>query len=406
MIELSFGVLDRADTNFVVIAILLGALLVPLRVAHHAQLLPASVTEELKGLAILSIVLAHISYMLVADKQYLFPLSIAAGVGVDVFLFLSGFGLTAGLMKERIAPIEFYRRRLIKVFIPLWLVLLLLFAADALLLHRYYSLSYMLRSMLGWFPDASGTDDVNSPFWYITWLLMFYLLLPVLFSERRPWLTAILLAVIANAVAIADPFHLQVTWLHRLHTCAFSLGMIAAWAIHEPEQGCNRVALKLKQFRNDAAPSLRYPLLVAMLLLAGYCAAHNTAASWPVLSSALHAMNVDENVFINQATSLITMSALLLVFLLKRVEFSMLQLFGVYSFEIYLIHWPLMSRYDVFFHDTPAWLAPLLWLGALIALGWLLQKETAPLGRLLARRTAMYERRPAISGNHESPHRY
>lgn len=386
MIELSFGSLGLAYTNLLIVAILVGALLVSLHKTQHTELLPVSVSQELKGLAILAIVLAHISYMLVTENRYLFPLSIAAGVGVDIFLFMSGFGLTIGLMKKRMSALEFYRRRLIKVFIPLWIVLLLLFAADALVLQRYYPLTYMLRSMLGWFPDAAGFEDVNSPFWYITWLLMFYVLLPLLFSTKRPWLTAIVLAVIANVIAVTDPFGLQVDWLHRLHTNAFSVGMIVAWALHEPKEGHNRLATYLKVFRSDAAPWVRYAVLLVMTVSAGYFAYNNGAGAWPWLAPLLHAAGFDENFFIGQATSLITMAALLVVFSLKRVEFGVLHLFGVYSFETYLLHWPLMSRYDVFFHHTPAWLALLLWLAAFIVLGWLLQKITTPVGQWFDRR--------------------
>ena len=381
MIELSFGSLGLANTNLIIIVVLLGALLVSLRKTQHTDLLPVSVSQELKGLAILGIVLAHISYMLVTDNHYLFPLSMAAGVGVDIFLFMSGFGLTLGLLKKYMSPLEFYRRRLIKVFIPLWVMLLLLFAADALLLQHYYSPLYVLRSLLGWFPTANGYIDVNSPYWYISWLLMFYLLLPLLFNAKRPWLTAIALAVIANLVAIINPLDLQVDWLHRLHTNAFSFGMIVAWAINEPKGGSNKLATRLKLFRANAAPWLRYPLLLAMLVVAGYFAANNADSSWPKLSPALQAAGFEANYFIGQATSLLAMTALLIFFSLKRVEFRFLYLFGVYSFETYLMHWPLMSRYDVFFHHVPAWLAPLLWLSAFIALGWLLEKVTTPLGR-------------------------
>jgi hypothetical protein len=39
-----------------------------------------------------------------------------------------------------------------------------------------------------------------------------------------------------------------------------------------------------------------------------------------------------------------------------------------------------MSRYDVFFHQLPAWIATVLWVIAFIGIGWLLQKITTPIG--------------------------
>jgi peptidoglycan/LPS O-acetylase OafA/YrhL len=380
MIALDFGSLGLAATNGIIIAALIATLLISLRRTQPVDLLPVAVSQELKGLAILAIVLAHISYMLVTDNRYLYPLSIAAGIGVDIFLFMSGFGLTVGMLKKRMPALEFYRRRLIKVFIPLWVVLILLFAADAAFLQRFYPAIYMLRSLLGWFPHGDAYEDVNSPFWYISWLLMFYILFPVLFSAQRPWLTAIALAVIANVVAIADPLELHVDWLHRLHTNAFSLGMIVAWLIREPKGSNNVLVQNLKNFRDHASPVLRGILLLAATGAAGFFALNNSDAAWPRLAQGLTAIGFDAGFFIGQATSLIALAALLFVFSFKKFEFKLLYLFGVYSFETYLLHWPLMARYDVFFHHTPPWLAPLLWLPAFIAIGWLLQKITTPLG--------------------------
>ena len=220
---------DPVHSTWIVVAAFLAALLLSFRRTTHDGLFPVPVTQELKGLGILAIVFAHISYMLVTDNTFLYPLSIAAGVGVDLFLFMSGFGLTTGMLKKQMPVLEFYQRRLVKVFIPFWIVLVALFIADYLFHGIDYSPEYMLQSFLGWFPRASAFEDVNSPFWYISWMLMFYALFPLLFMRERPWLTAILLAVIANAFALADPLELQVNWLHRLHTNAFSLGILLAW---------------------------------------------------------------------------------------------------------------------------------------------------------------------------------
>lgn len=50
-------------------------------------------TQELKGLAILAVIFSHIGYFLANDDRFLFPFSIIAGVGLNLFLFLSGYGL-------------------------------------------------------------------------------------------------------------------------------------------------------------------------------------------------------------------------------------------------------------------------------------------------------------------------
>jgi peptidoglycan/LPS O-acetylase OafA/YrhL len=379
MIELNFSSLGLAYTNILICAVLAAAVLSTLRRTEPREIVPVDASQELKGLAILSIVFAHISYMLVTEKQYLYPLSIAAGVGVDIFLCMSGYGLTVGMLKRRQAPLEFYRRRLIKVFIPLWVALVILFAADALFLQRYYPPLYMLQSLLGWFPRADSMADVNSPFWYISWLLLFYVLFPLLFMPARPWLTALLLAAIANILAVVDPLRLQVDWLHHLHTNAFSLGILAAWFLREVPGQRNALVEKLRELRNS--PVLTAIPLLLLIGLAAYLTAHHAAIEWPRSSSLLEGAGFEAGDFIEQLASLGALVALLVVAILKRVESRFLHLFGVYSFETYLLHWPLLSRYDVFFRHLQPWLAPFVWLAVFIGAGWLLQRITTPLGQ-------------------------
>lgn len=370
-------VTDTLQSTWIVIAVLLAAILLTFRKTTHSDLFPVPVTQELKGLGILAIVFAHISYMLVTDNTYLYPLSIAAGVGVDLFLFMSGFGLTVGMLKKQMPILEFYQRRLIKVFIPFWVVLITLFICDYVFRNIHYSPTYLLQSFLGWFPRASAFEDVNSPFWYISWMLLFYALFPLLFMRERPWLTAILLAIIANTIALTDPLQLQVNWLHRLHTNAFSLGILLAWWLHT-----NPTKVKtLEWFRNQSGGIGRYALIVSSLLFAGYMACHNTAGNWPQLANWLTSTGFDAGFFIGQATSLLTMMALIAFFSMKKFDNKFLYIYGIYSYETYLLHWPLMSRYDIFFPHLPAWAATILWIMAFIGIGWLLQKITTPLGK-------------------------
>ena len=85
------NVVDTALSTTIVITAVLLALATTFRRTGHQDLFPVPVTQELKGLGMLAIVFAHISYMLVTDNTFLYPLSIAAGVGVDLFLFMSGY---------------------------------------------------------------------------------------------------------------------------------------------------------------------------------------------------------------------------------------------------------------------------------------------------------------------------
>ena len=373
--KMPITITNVSSSSFIVISLLILALLLTLRKTQYTELFPVGITEELKGIGILAVVFAHISYMLVTDNHFLYPLSNAGGVGVDLFLLMSGYGLTVSMLKKKLSVTEFYRRRLTKVFIPFWLVLIVLFLTDNYMLHITYTLEYMLESLAEWFPQARGFEDVDSPLWYINWLVMFYVLFPILFMPKRPWLTALLLAVIANAIALTDPLHLQDNWLHRLHTNAFSLGILLAWLL----AGNSGFSEKMTWFRNNSKGVNRPFILLLSAGIAAYMICHNTPSDWPQVSPLLTKWGFNADFFIGQTTSLIAMLMLVVFFSLKRLDCKVLYLFGLYSYETYLLHWPLLERYDQLFNYFPAWLAVIIWLFIFIALGWLMQKVTRPI---------------------------
>ena len=373
-----------SQTNLIVIAILVAVILFTFKKSQHNDLFPISVTQELKGLGILTVVFAHFAYMLVTNPNFLHPLSIIAGVGVDLFLFMSGYGLTVGMMKKPLPTFEFYKRRAIKIFIPFWVVLILIFAANAIFLDIHYSVPYMIQSLLGWFPTAEGFNDVNSPFWYITWMMMFYILFPLVFIASKPWLSAIILAVIATIIGVYNPLEMGDIWLHRLHTVVFSLGIIFAWLLFETKDKENKFVIYLKNFRNNPNNSLvRYIVIALMFVVVVYMSLHTTANHWPTLTAFL-----GKGYFVDQFTSIVIMFAFIVIFSLKKVDNKFLSIYGLYSFEVYLIHWPLMARYDVFFDIFPAWAAVVAWMVTFILVSWLLQKIIAPIGAWVDSRLA------------------
>ena len=369
------------ESNMIVIAVLIAVLFLTFRKSKHTEIFPISVTQELKGLGILTVVFAHFAYMLVTNAEFLFPLSIIAGVGVDLFLFMSGYGLSVGMLKRPMPVLDFYKRRLIKIFIPFWIALIFIFAADAIFLQINYPVPYMIQSFLGWFPTAIGFGDVNSPFWYITWMIMFYALYPIVFSTKRPWLSALILAVIATLLGVYNPLDMGDNWLHRLHTLAFPLGIVAAWLLMETKDKENKLVTTLKNFRNNASNSMiHYVIIVVMLAIVVYMSLHTTANHWPKLTALL-----GKGYFVDQFTSLVIMFACIVIFSLKKFDNKFLAIYGIYSFEVYLIHWPLIGRYDIFFSYMPAWAAVLAWLVAFILISIVLQKMVTPVSAWIDR---------------------
>jgi peptidoglycan/LPS O-acetylase OafA/YrhL len=360
--------------TWIIIAVLLAALVLFRRKTSYGDLLPLAATQELKGVAILGVLFGHIGYFLVDDNRFLFPLSIGAGVGVNIFLFLSGYGLTLGMMKKPLPALTFYRKRAVKIFIPFWLALIGFFVLDALVLHRTYSTAYIARSLLGFFPRADMADDVNSVFWYITWILFYYALMPLVFIRGRAWLSALILLVLGQALVWWDPIAIDlVTRLYKVHTVAFPLGMLLAWALFESREQPNPLAQWLRERRGALSGVAYFGTLAVLGALIVYSA---------------YDSGIGESEWKEQTMSLVTTLALVALFALKRVELRALTLIGLFSYEIYLLHWPLVSRYDVIYRALPAAPATFAYLGVFIGLGWLIQRAAGWINEHLEQKPA------------------
>lgn len=342
---------DPIQQTWIFSAIFFIAVLVSTRRRQITGWFPATLTTELKGLAILMIVLSHIGYFLVNDHRFLWPLTIAAGVGVNLFLFLSGYGLTVSQLQKDLSVWQFYRKRLLKLFTPFWFILLVFLVLDFLTLKITYPPVYLGQAFLGIFTHADLYQDINSPFWYFTFILGYYLLFPLLFFKRWPWLSALALYVVGYLIIYFSPTQLDyVLYLYKIHIIAFPLGVLAAWLISKlktPE-----ILEKLSRGWSAVGYYLIMVVLLATFVYTNYNSGIGASANF------------------EQGMSILAVLAISFIFILKKVEFKLLSLFGLYSYEIYLFHWPLMYRYDIFYSWLPAGVATTLYFVLFIGLGW------------------------------------
>src|SRR5680860_217172 len=341
-------------------AIFIVLLLLSIRRQKSFVGLSVALTQELKGLAILAIIFSHIGYFLASDHRFLFPLSIAAGLGVNLFLFLSGYGITTSAISKPLSVWQFYRHRLLKIYTPFWLVVIALFVLDFLIGHKTYGLGYMFQSIIGFFPHADLWVDLNAPLWYFTLIIFYYLLFPLIFFKKYPCFSAILLYLGGYLILRVEPSILDnVIHLYRIHLFAFPLGVMAAGLVSKYPG--SRVQTSVKKWQekcetNKLATHIIYYLIAIVLL--------------GVFVYTAYYSNIGKAYWLEEVTSLLTGAVLVILFLMKKFEIKLLYWFGFFSYEIYLFHWPIMARFDIFYRFTPAWLATLLYLGLFLALGW------------------------------------
>jgi peptidoglycan/LPS O-acetylase OafA/YrhL len=361
---------NPVQTTWIFILIFLLALLISIKPqkAKNSEdnkgFFPITLTQELKGLAILAVVFSHIGYFLVYQHEFLFPLTILAGVGVNIFLFLSGLGLTTSSLKKDLSVWNFYKQRLLKLFVPLWLVLILFFTADYLFLNISYSWVFSVKAFLGIFTTANIYNDLNSPLWYFTLILFYYLIFPIIFSKNRAWLSAIISFVIPYLILRQNPQILQdIVGLYKTHLVAFPLGIFVAWLFSE------KFFIKFVEVvRNNFTGNwliknfgqiTRYVFMIGLLFLINYFAFH---------------AGIGEKYYVEEFISIITSIAIIILFALKKFEFRLLSLLGIYSYEIYLLHWPIMYRYDFLYKFMSGWLATIIYLILFLLLGFILKK--------------------------------
>lgn len=374
------SVTDPAGQTLAFTIAFLALLLLTVRKKPSKRLFPKSLTEELKGAAMLMVVFSHIGYLLASNERFLWPYSIMAGVGVNLFLFMSGYGLTISQFKKSLSVIQFYTTRLFRLLLPLWIVLVALFLLDAAFLGRFYSPEYIFKSFLGIFTSADANTDVNSVLWFLTFLILYYLLFPIVFMKKRIWLSALLLLVASYLLVRRDPHWLDsVLRLYKVHYAAFPLGVLFGGLV---------AGGQLKRFKENR---LQKPLerignwTHTHYLKTGLYLFSLAVLSLIVIYTAVNS-GVDDLPIKEQLISLACMAAFVGFFIIKRFEVRFISLFGLYSYEIYLLHWPLVSRYDFLYSQLQPWLATFLYLGVFIGLAWLIQKISTRLISLLPER--------------------
>jgi len=343
--------------------ILIAIILIFVKKEKKDSFFPVAITNELKGFAILAIIFSHIGYFLAADTRFLYPLSILAGVGVNLFLFLSGYGLTISLTKKKLTIKEFYKKRLVKLFLPLWLIISVFFTLDYFWLKITYPLATISQSFFGYFPKADIFQSLDSPLWYFTLILFYYLIFPLVFFKKNPGFSAGLILLISYSVLKLNlPIAQDVLKLYQLHLWAFPLGVLfAAGFFHSSflkklvPTSLEKILYRLGHFKLPG----RIISIIILSLVVAYTAIHS---------------GIGGKIIVEQSISLITMFCLVLIFIIKKIEFRIFSLFGIYSYEIYLIHWPILYRYDIFYKFLPAFLATLLYLILFLLLGFGLKK--------------------------------
>lgn len=346
-----------AQTLYFIAAFLIAVVLSLRNYKKHTYYFPIEKTIELKGFAILAILFAHIGYQLTSNtKQFLYPFSVFAGVGVDLFLLLSGFGLTVSYFNRPLSILDFYKKRLLPLFTPLWVTLILFLIMDFIALNKTYPFIDLVKNFLGFYPRADINLNINSPLWFITIISFYYLIYPFFIKTNNALTTSLLLIYFSYWVLNQDiKVHQDTLTLYKLHTLSFPSGVVLAGLLTSTY--FKPILEKIEKIKSI------WQLKVIIILILSYIVGYFAIFS-----------GVGKGLYIEQKINIFITLLIFIIFYLKNIKVKMFTIFGIFSFEIYLLHWPLLYRYDLFYKFLPASLATILYLILFLILGNLIQK--------------------------------
>lgn len=306
----------------------------------------------LKAIAIVFLISGHFSIFCLPGKSIL---NRDGELAVSIFLIVSAMGLTKTYGLDGCGN-KFLFKRLAKITFPLWLTFGIFFGLDFIFLHKTYSLGHIVSRFAGIIPEAPP----NGPAWFISFILYLYLIfflvsnLPmprylkciaffsILFGtsiliSRVPLLSRLFgkwniyififpisICIMAYGKVVARPLH----WLHN----RFKFGLIAA-----------SVTLMLLYFTLNSGRTILFIAFIAIAI-----------------------------VFIDR---------------IKSVP-KVLTFLGDHSFELYLLHFPLLVSYGLVIGRKPLACYFLLYLVLIITASFVLRKVGGYVNRIVFRSAA------------------
>jgi len=326
-------------------------------------------TVALKGIAILFLFIGHFSIKCV-DKPCMFEF---AGMwAVVVFLFCSGIGIskTYGL---NLAKPGFLHRRLLKLFAPTLFVVILFYSLDFLLLGKTYALQGFLLNCLGLFSFAGP----NPALWFVTFIMYQYLLFFLLSKLNASVKTKVIWLC---SISVCTAVSITIIPLLRSHFemwCQYSIVFPASVTV-----GYFRIPIKKwvsKLFH--LSPVLFLLLVVASLVIFYFDPFWDTVRNFPYPYSVLDKL-------LTLFRPLYLIAALIgIAYCLDNFnrESRFLSFLGKYSFEMYLLHMPLMVSYDFILFRKPLYAFFLVFIASILVLGYGLNRISEATNQLFAK---------------------
>jgi peptidoglycan/LPS O-acetylase OafA/YrhL len=356
---------DPGVTAIAIYGLLTGAVLLSMRRFQNREcFLSYTMTQQLKGIAILVVMLDHLAGFVLEKTNY-FCRGIAP-YGVAIFILLSGFGIMRSHVRQKNTLKDFVQKRIRRIFIPYWIATIFFIGLDYAALNKTYPVGNLLLTFLGINLDATTQSIDGGIRWFITYILLCYglFLCATCFKKRS----------------------LRICTLIAVPTVVCLLNLYFGLLRHIPNAGVNPWNQYFLLFPAGCLLGLYYDkietffaffssrLFLTLILCLGLFAICFVFMQYrmkllPYLPF-LYTVGMSINL-------LLFIGALLLLFMLsfmRQFYSQFFMLLGFFSFEIFLLHVVFMSKYKHLFHLVEFKYSFAMFLAGIILLSYFLKK--------------------------------
>jgi len=341
---LAFAVNNAVDNRSILTTLTILSILILISFRKSVREQPLSIlqTTQMKGIAILIIIVSHVAQAL-AYPGYLSLFHHLGFPSVAIFLILSGYGIFLSIEKKGLN--NFFSKRVMRVYIPFILAMtykILIF--DYFILNKRSDVGHSLLNIF----LAPSTLDMNM--WFIVYILFWYCITYVIFSLNKLNKSKIFYLFLTAILVCISPA--PDTWVNNSFSFPFGCWIAAnsKIIIEKLENLLAGKKPKLSSIFAYVKNNLNHYIETFTLYLSfGIVCLHlwvwmkspsaNTNIYSPILNVIAH-----DIIGISFAILMIGLIILLGKF---KIRSTFLKFLGENSFELYLVHGTLLSLFKL-----------------------------------------------------------
>lgn len=337
------------------------------KVINNERFLNKTLTNEVKGLAILMIVIHHLCRHTISNAFDLVAFYDLGYVGVALFLFLSGYGLTSSLINK--GNDNFFLKKIFRIYIPFILMNLLWFSVDYYFFHTRSELQMVTDHIF-------GIIIADRNYWYIPFLIFWYIVFYFVMKLKINNKSKSILMILVSIIIVVNPIFIN----PRGNAFSFPFGIIVGLYKEQSMYLYSNIiktkkvksvfiiGLLMSIFYYIGSVSLKFHLeetvrLFYILCICIFYFFYNRTMIMEKLSLTILLMISTVMFSFSDIFTFISLSifslfsivfVIIIVDIVKGNKVSVFFNFlGNISFELYLIHGALMYTYDFILYKMP-----------------------------------------------------